>query len=87
MKKLLAVVAVLVSIASADQVIELEVSGMTCPVCAKHVKKALSKTGGVKESIVYLKDGRAEVKAADGVKVEALCASVKKAGYGCRGVN
>lgn len=87
MKKLLAVAAVLVSIASADQLVKLEVNGMSCPVCAKHVKKALSKTSGVKESTVYLKEGRAEVKTVDGVKVGDLCAAVKKAGYGCKAAN
>lgn len=75
--------AVLVSMVSADQLVKLNVSGMSCPACAKHVKKSLSGVSGVKDSIVYLKDGRAEVKAADGTKADDLCAAVKEAGYGC----
>lgn len=83
MKKVLLSLVALVAIASADQLVKLNVSGMTCPACVKNVKGTLNEVSGVKESSVYLKDGRAEVKAADGTKAEAMCDAVKKAGYGC----
>lgn len=84
MKKVLITLAALVSLASADQTVKLNVSGMTCPACVKNVKESLSTVKGVKDSTVYLKDGRAEVKAAEGTKAEDLCAAVKEAGYGCK---
>ena len=83
MKKVLLSLVALVAIASADQLVKLNVSGMTCPACVKNVKGTLNDVKGVKESTVYLKDGKAEVTAADGTKAEAMCDAVKKAGYGC----
>lgn len=83
MKKVLLSLVALVTIASADQLVKLNVSGMTCPACVKNVKGTLNEVNGVKESTVYLKEGKAEVKASDGTKAEAMCDAVKKAGYGC----
>jgi len=84
MKKVFLAVAAMASFASADQLVKLNVSGMTCPACVKNVKESLGSVNGVKESTVYLKDGRAEVKAADGAKPEEMCAAIKEAGYGCK---
>lgn len=84
MKKVLLAMAALASIASADQLIKLNVTGMTCPACVKNVKESLGTVSGVKESAVYLKDGRAEVKTADTTKADDLCKAVKDAGYGCK---
>lgn len=72
------------AVAGADQLVKLNVSGMTCPACVKNVKESLSEVKGVKESSVYLKEGRAEVKAAEGTKPEAMCDAIKQAGYGCK---
>ncbi len=83
MKKVLLSLCALVAMASADQLVKLNVSGMTCPACVKNVKGTLNDVNGVKESSVYLKEGKAEVKAADSTKPEAMCDAVKKAGYGC----
>lgn len=83
MKKVLLSLCVLVAVSSADQLVKLNVSGMTCPACVKNVKGTLNEVSGVKESSVYLKEGKAEVKATDGTKPEAMCDAVKKAGYGC----
>jgi copper chaperone CopZ len=49
----------------------------------KNVKGTLNDVKGVKESSVYLKEGRAEVKAENGTKPESLCDAIKQAGYGC----
>jgi copper chaperone CopZ len=83
MKKVLITMATLVSLASAEQLLKLNVSGMTCPACVKNVKGTLNELKGVKESSVYLKEGRAEVKAENGIKAESLCDAIKQAGYGC----
>lgn len=83
MKKVLLTMAAFISLASAEELVNLKIEGMMCPACAKTVKESLSGVKGVNEANVYLKDGRAEVKAADGTKPAAMCDAVKKAGYGC----
>lgn len=83
MKKVLLSLVALVAVSSADQLVKLNVSGMMCPACVKNVKGSLNDVKGVKETTVYLKEGKAEVKAADGIKTEEMCDAVKKAGYGC----
>jgi copper chaperone CopZ len=83
MKKVLFSLMAMGAVLSADQTIKLNVSGMTCPACVKNVKGTLNEVSGVKESTVYLKEGKAEVKTQDGTKAENLCDAIKKAGYGC----
>ncbi len=84
MKKVLLSLVALAALSQADQLVKLNVSGMTCPACVKNVKESLGGVKGVKESSVYLKDGRAEVKADDSAKPEAMCDAIKQAGYGCK---
>lgn len=83
MKKVLLTLCALVAVASADQLVNLKIDGMMCPACVKNVKGSLADVKGVKDSTVYLKEGKAEVKASDGTKPEVMCDAVKKAGYGC----
>lgn len=83
MKKALLSLVALVAVSSADQLVNLKIEGMMCPACVKNVKGALSEVKGVKDASVYLKDGKAEVKAFDGTKADDMCDAVKKAGYGC----
>ncbi|MBD3806758.1 cation transporter [Sulfuricurvum sp.] len=83
MKKVLLSLVALVAVSSADRLINLKIDGMMCPACVKNVKGSLAEVKGVKESTVYLKEGKAEVKVADGTKPEAMCDAVKQAGYGC----
>jgi copper chaperone CopZ len=83
MKKVLLSLIALAAVASADQLVKLNIDGMMCPACVKNVKGSLNEVQGVKEANVYLKDGRAEVKASDDTKPEAMCDAIKKAGYGC----
>jgi len=45
-----------------DDAIEVPVEGMTCPMCVKHVTKALEATEGVDEVDVTLEPGRARVR-------------------------
>lgn len=83
MKKVLLSLVTLVAVSSADQLVNLKIEGMMCPACVKNVKGALSEVKGVKDASVYLKEGKAEVKAFDGTKADDMCDAVKKAGYGC----
>ena len=60
--------------------IELDVTGMTCMMCARRVEKALNKVDGVQAS-VKIATKIATVDAAPGVTVEQLCEVVEQAGY------
>ena len=84
MKKILLIAVAMASIAAADQLTTLKIEGMMCPACVKNVKASLGDVKGVKESTVYLKEGKAEVIATDGTSSETMCDAVKKAGYGCK---
>lgn len=83
MKKVLLTMAALISFASADELVNLKIEGMMCPACAKTVKESLGGVKGVNDTNIYLKDGRAEVKAQKGTNPKEMCDAVKKAGYGC----
>ena len=83
MKKFLLAILATVSISSADQLVNLKIDGMTCPMCINDIKGSLGEVKGVTQSTVYLKEGRAEVKAKNDAKPEAMCDAVKKLGYGC----
>jgi copper-transporting P-type ATPase V len=64
------------------QLVELEVSGMTCGSCAARVQRALARQDGVSEATVNYATGRASVELADGVvDPEQLIEVVRKAGY------
>ena len=62
--------------------IELKVSGMTCGHCLATVKSALAVVPGVSEVDVLLAEGRARVRADDGVTEAALVEAVRRTGYG-----
>ncbi len=83
MKKVLLSILAMISIASADQLVNLKIDGMTCSMCINDIKGSLGQVKGVTQSSVYLKEGRAEVKAQNDAKPEAMCDAVKKLGYGC----
>ena len=62
--------------------LELDVQGMTCDACARHVTKALQQVEGVAEAAVPgWQSGQATVKAAPSVSAEALATAVQAAGY------
>jgi cation-transporting ATPase V len=65
------------------QVIELEVSGMTCGSCAARVQHALGRQPGVGEALVNYATGRATVELEHGeLDAEQLVNAVQGAGYG-----
>ena len=59
----------------------LQIDGMSCGHCAKHVKEALEAVPGVKSAEVSLADKSAAVEHGDGTDLSALRAAVEKAGY------
>src|SRR6202453_5181361 len=67
----------------AREVMELDISGMTCGSCAARVQRTLSRQPGVSEALVNYATGRATVELDPGaVDVEQLAAAVQGIGYG-----
>ena len=62
--------------------IVLNIEGMHCPMCAKHVTEALRETSGVKKAEVRLEENTAHVVYDDAqTNPEQLSAAVEEAGY------
>lgn len=66
------------------QTLELNVHGMSCGSCVKHVRHALAGVVGVRDAQVDLALAKATVQADDAVTVDALRAAVVEAGYEVR---
>jgi cation-transporting ATPase V/Cu+-exporting ATPase len=70
----------------APDVLELDITGMSCGSCAARVQRALSREPGVGEALVNYATGRATVAIASGepgaLDVERLVEVVERAGYG-----
>jgi len=64
-----------------NQTVILDVSGMTCNNCVRHVREALEQVAGVGEVEVDLGAGRATVKHHGGATLASLIAAVDDAGY------
>jgi cation-transporting ATPase V len=64
-------------------IVELDVSGMTCGSCAARVQRALSRQSGVTEALVNYATGRATIELEPHtLDAEQLVAAVERAGYG-----
>src|SRR5215207_8650237 len=63
--------------------VELQVSGMTCQNCVRHVREALERVPGVRSAVVSLPNHQASVRwsAPEQVDVPALLHSLDEAGY------
>ena len=59
----------------------LQIEGMSCDHCVRHVREALESVPGVKSAEVSLDSKSAAVEHGDGVSVEALRAAVEEEGY------
>ena len=64
----------------------VNVDGMSCNNCAKHVNKALSEIEGVKEVDVNLEDKQAEVSYEGNIEEETLKSAIDEAGYEYKGI-
>ncbi len=59
---------------------KLNVQGMTCEMCVKHVKQGLEGVPGVQSAVVDLATNTATVQSAD-VDAETLIEAVQEEGY------
>lgn len=62
----------------------LNVDGMTCPSCIRHVSTALQDVDGVDQVEVKLREGKVAVKHVAGVKIVSLVNALREAGYESR---
>ena len=62
----------------------LEVQGMTCPSCIRHVTSALTELDGVAAVDVKLRDGLVVVKHAAAAQVDQMVDALAEAGYTSR---
>lgn len=60
---------------------KLNIIGMTCGNCVRHVTQALIGLPGVKEANVSLEDRTAFVEYGEGTTLEAMIAAVEEEGY------
>ena len=59
----------------------LEVAGMTCGSCVRHIQGALGTLAGVNKVEVSLRDGRVTIWHDDNVSTKALIEMLEMAGY------
>lgn len=59
----------------------LDIQGMTCQNCVKHVTEALESVPGVKQAQVDLEAAHAEVQAKADADTADMVAAVEEAGY------
>jgi copper ion binding protein len=66
---------------------QINIEGMSCGHCVRHVEEALKEVAGVGTVQVNLQGKNAVVEANDSVTDEALKAAVEEAGYDVTGIN
>lgn len=69
-----------------ESTIHLEIAGMTCLDCSKHIIQALERVPGVISAEVDYRGGKAQAAADRSVPTEALVAAVEKAGYRAKSI-
>ncbi len=74
--------------AGTPQVVEIEVTGMTCPFCVYGTEKKLNKLQGVESADVSLKNKRARIvmKQGESADLEAIRKAIVDAGFTPGGV-
>jgi len=65
-------------------VVSLEVKGMTCDGCARHVEQALRGVPGVQGVEVSYADGTAKVSTGDDASLDALTSAISRIGYSAK---
>jgi copper chaperone CopZ len=66
-----------------DVITTLDINGMTCNGCVKHVDQAIRAVPGVTAVEVTLPDHRARIVHDPELSLPSLVAAVEGAGYGC----
>lgn len=67
-----------------SETLALQVKGMTCDSCARHVEDALAKVPGVRDVKVSYSEGRARVTGPSKLDADALIDAVRASGYAAR---
>lgn len=60
---------------------QLNVKGMSCPSCIRHINQALTEIDGVAQVEVRLREGRVLVQHAADIDPSALRGAIEEAGY------
>jgi len=68
------------SINAVDYHVEIEIKGMTCPLCPLAIKKSLLDVEGVRDVNISLKEEKAWLRIDETVSNEILLEAVKRAG-------
>lgn len=68
------------SISARDQYVEIEIKGMTCPLCPLAIKKSILDVKGVKDVNVSLREEKAWLRVDEAVSNETLLEAIKRAG-------
>lgn len=66
---------------SSNEQTVLDVQGMSCPSCVRHIKEALCDLEGVDAVDVRLADGQVMVRHAENASVTSLVEALRDAGY------
>ena len=66
---------------NANEETVLDVEGMSCGSCVRHVKDALNEVEGVDAVDVQLAQGQVKVKHGDNASVDRLVEALREAGY------
>jgi P-type Cu+ transporter len=61
--------------------VELDIQGMNCASCVRHVEHALRDIASVRNVVIDLASGRASVDSTDATHPEQLIAAVEETGY------
>ncbi|GAB2881284.1 hypothetical protein GCM10027093_15700 [Paraburkholderia jirisanensis] len=61
--------------------VELDIQGMNCASCVRHVEHALREITSVRKVVVDLASGRASIDSIDAIDPEQLIAAVEETGY------
>jgi mercuric reductase len=67
--------------------ISLQVGGMTCESCARHVEQALRAVPGVQAAEVSYEDGAANISIGDGASSNALISAIAGLGYSAKALD
>ena len=62
----------------------LNVSGMSCPSCVRHVTSALGAVPGVSKIDVQLREGTVNVRHEPEAEISMLIEALREAGYGAQ---
>jgi copper chaperone CopZ len=81
MKKVLALIALTLSLFAGDVTAKFKIEGMTCPMCVANVKGTMTSIYGVKSASVSLKEGSATAVIDERLSPADIAQEVTKKGF------